>query len=229
MSKREIILDTETTGLDPLQGHRIIEIACIELNNFLPTGKVFHQYINPLRDVPLEATRVHGITTEFLQDFKTFPDHAAEFLDFIGDTPLVIHNREFDIKFLNAELERINLTKIPLNRAIDTVFLARKKFPNASVSLDALCKRFSIDLSKREKHNALIDCELLAEVYLELQGGRQSSFVLFEEHKSEEIVHDFTIQKRDQIVPPRAFPLEEEEQNAHKAFIANIPQALWGK
>lgn len=175
---REIALDTETTGLDPSQGHRIIEICGIELENHLPTDQIFHTLINPERDVPEEATRVHGITGEKLTDAPLFADVAEDFLAFIGEAPLVIHNAEFDLKFLNAEFERIEIPPIPLSRGIDTIEIAKRRFPGARYSLDELCRRFNIDLSVRTLHSAKVDTELLAKVYLELIGGRQADLQL---------------------------------------------------
>lgn len=171
---REIVLDTETTGLDPAQGHRIIEICCIELMFHIPTGKTFHTLINPERDVPEEAVRVHGLSAEKLMGAPVFAAIADSFLSFVGDTPIVIHNAEFDLKFLNAEFARLNRPLIPVSRGIDTILLAKRRFPGARYSLDELCRRFNIDLSARGKHGAMIDAQLLAQVYLELIGGRQT-------------------------------------------------------
>lgn len=176
---REIVLDTETTGFEPAEGHRIVEIGAIELFNHVPTGQTYHQYINPERAMPAEAFDVHGLGDDFLRDKPRFADIAPAFLDFVGaDSRLVIHNAAFDMKFLNAELNWVNLPPIVTERALDTVALARRKFPGAPASLDALCRRFGIDNSAREKHGALLDSELLAEVYLELIGGRQPDLVL---------------------------------------------------
>ena len=176
---REIVLDTETTGLDPSQGDRIVEIGAIELSNHLPTGRQFHKYLNPQRDVPPEVVAVHGLTAEFLSDKPLFSQVCDEFIAFIGgDAKLVIHNAGFDMKFLNAELDRCKRPQIPWLRAVDTLGLAREKFPGAQNSLDALCRRFGIDNSARTLHGALLDSEILAEVYLELIGGRQPDLVL---------------------------------------------------
>jgi DNA polymerase-3 subunit epsilon len=175
---REIVLDTETTGLDPAAGHRIVEIGCIELMNHIATGQHFQTYVNPDRDMPTSAFEVHGLSAEFLAEHPTFDLIAERFLDFIGDAPLVIHNAEFDMRFINAELGRLGWPTIPTTRAIDTVRMARTKFPGAQASLDALCRRFGIDNSARTKHGALLDAELLAEVYLELTGGRQPGLEL---------------------------------------------------
>lgn len=177
---REIVLDTETTGLEPDQGHRIIEIGCIELRNRRPTGRSFQQYINPQRDIPEEAFRISKISQDMVKDQPIFADVAPKFLEFIDDAPLVIHNAAFDVKFLNAEFKRLDLQPIPLERAVDTLLMARKRFPGTTASLDALCRRFDIALNEREAkgHGALLDCELLARVYLELTGGRQPGLEL---------------------------------------------------
>ncbi|HVU19137.1 MAG TPA: DNA polymerase III subunit epsilon, partial [Rhizomicrobium sp.] len=175
---REIVLDTETTGLDPNDGHRVIDIGCVELMDHFPTGRTFQAYLNPERDVPLDVQKVHGITTEFLADKPLFEAVVEEFLEFIGDAPLVIHNASFDLKFLNSELHRLKRPPIPLARAIDTIDIAKSKIPGARYSLDELCKRFSIDLTSRTLHGALLDSQLTAQVYLELVGGRQKNLLL---------------------------------------------------
>ena len=175
---REIVLDTETTGLDPATGDRIVEIGAIELWNHLPTGKTFHKYLNPERNMPEEALAVHGLTEEFLRDKPVFSQIADDFLAFIKDSKLIIHNASFDMKFINAELALVEKTRLPGNIAIDTLGIARKKFPGSPASLDALCRRFNIDNSARTMHGALLDSEILAEVYLELIGGRQPDFGL---------------------------------------------------
>lgn len=175
---REIVFDTETTGFEPGEGHRIVEIGCVELVDHFPTGRTLQFYLNPERDVPIETTRVHGLTTDFLADKPLFGHVVEEFLEFLGDAPLVIHNASFDIKFINAELKRCGKPAIPLARAIDTIEIAKRKHPGARYSLDELCKRFAIDLSARTKHGALLDAQLTAEVYLELVGGRQKGLML---------------------------------------------------
>ena len=175
---REIVWDTETTGFDPSAGDRIVEIGAVELNQHLPTGRVYHQYINPERDMPPGAFEVHGLSIDFLKDFPVFSDIARDFIDFVGDATLIAHNAKFDMKFINAELKNTNLPQVPLNQSLDTLEIARKKFPGAQNSLDALCRRFNIDNSSRQKHGALLDSEILAEVYLELVGGRQPDFSL---------------------------------------------------
>ncbi len=175
---REIILDTETTGLDPASGHRIVEIGCIELFNVIPTGQSYHVYLDPERDMPEEAFRVHGISAEFLAGKPKFGEVAEALLAFLGDAPLVAHNAEFDMRFINAELMAHGFSPIGTDRVIDTLALARRRHPGAANSLDALCQRYGIDLSRRSKHGALLDAEILAEVYAELMGGRQTSLAL---------------------------------------------------
>jgi DNA polymerase-3 subunit epsilon len=175
---REVAIDTETTGLDPAAGHRIVEIACVEMVNHVPTGTEFHHYINPERAMPAEAFAIHGLDDDFLAGFDPFDAIVEPFLDFIADSPLVIHNAEFDLKFINAELARVDRAPLDRTRAVDTLAIARRKYPGAQASLDALCKRFEIDLSGRDKHGALIDTRLLAAVYLELIGGRQPGLEL---------------------------------------------------
>ena len=223
---REIILDTETTGLDPYSGHRLVEIGCVELKNKVKTGNFYQVYINPERDVPMEAFRVHGISGEFLQDKKKFKEIAKEFLEFIADTTLVIHNARFDLKFLNYELKLANLQEIKHSIVIDTLDIARKKFPGSPASLDALCKRFNVNLSKREKHGALLDSELLAEVYLELCGGAQQTMIKEEEYietASEGHLGSVVRKLREK----RKFAIKEDELNAHQEFIKNIKNSLW--
>jgi DNA polymerase-3 subunit epsilon len=175
---REIGWDTETTGFDPNAGDRLVEIGAVELDKHIPTGRVYHQYINPQRDMPEGAFEVHGLSEAFLKDYPTFEKVAQDFLDFIGDATLIAHNATFDMRFINVELERAKFPTIPANLALDTLEIARKKFPGAQNSLDALCRRFGVDNSAREKHGALLDSEILAEVYLELIGGRQPDFSL---------------------------------------------------
>ncbi len=227
---REIVLDTETTGLDPNDGHRVVEIGGIELWNRLPTGKVYHQYINPERKMPSEALAVHGLSDEFLQDQPVFSQVAQDIITFIGKSQLVIHNASFDIKFLNSELQLCNKGLIPKHQAVDTLSMARKKFPGSPVSLDALCRRFNIDNSFRKLHGALLDSEILAEVYLELTGGRQPNLELA---VTKEIQTKMS-EKSDETVRIRPNPLPtlltKEEKNAHKTFISQLgEQALWMK
>ncbi|AKR57575.1 DNA polymerase III epsilon subunit [Devosia sp. H5989] len=227
--KREIVLDTETTGLDPLNGDRIVEIGCVELINHLPTGKHLHLYINPQRSMPEEAFRVHGLSEEFLSDKPLFAQVAQEFADFIGDATLVIHNAAFDIGFLNAELQRAGRAALT-NQVIDTVMVARNVFPGARVSLDALCKTFGIDNSKRVLHGALLDSEILAEVYLELIGGRQVGFELVAESRVEISATSAGPVAAAQRPAPLPSRISEAERLAHEAFIAAMgPDSLWAK
>jgi DNA polymerase-3 subunit epsilon len=224
---REIVLDTETTGFDPEAGDRIVEIGGVELLNHLPTGNIYHVYINPLRDMPPAAFAVHGLSTEFLADKPVFERVAAEFLAFIGDARLVIHNAAFDMKFLNAELRWSGLPELPPARAVDSLDLARRRFPGAQNTLDALCRRFGIDNSARQKHGALLDSELLAEVYLELIGGRQPDLVLTIGGLGESAGPAAAY-----APPPRPRPLApritEAERAAHAAFVAELGEAtLW--
>ncbi|MCB2116580.1 MAG: DNA polymerase III subunit epsilon [Rhodobacteraceae bacterium] len=226
---REIVLDTETTGFEPAEGHRIVEIGAIELFNHMPTGRSYHQYINPERSMPKEAFEVHGLGDDFLRDKPKFAEIAAAFAEFIGtDSRLVIHNAAFDMKFLNAELGWVNLSPIPMDRALDTVALARRKFPGSPASLDALCRRFGIDNSAREKHGALLDSELLAEVYLELIGGRQPDLVLSVGPSGTAGAaggSDWRPRPRPDALPPR---ITEKEKAAHAAFVEGLGEAaIW--
>lgn len=224
---REIVLDTETTGLDPASGHRVVEIGCVELINHLPTGNHFHKYLNPQREMPEEAFRVHGLSNDFLADQPLFEAIVDEFLDFIGDdAQLIIHNAEFDMKFLNAELSRCARPILPMSRATDTVKMARKRFPGAQANLDALCRRFEIDNSSRTKHGALLDSELLAEVYLELIGGRQPGFELAAQTGQGTAQAATVIVTRD-FRPARPHAPSSEEQEAHAAFVAKLKNPLW--
>ncbi len=224
---REIVLDTETTGLDPTTGDRIVEIGAVELFNHMPTGEVYHQYINPERDMPAGAFAVHGLSIEFLSDKPVFATIAQEFLDFIQDSPLVIHNAAFDMKFLNAELEWCRKPKIPMAQALDTLAIARKKFAGAQNSLDALCRRFGIDNANRTLHGALLDSEILAEVYLELIGGRQPDFAL-------KVVQNTgaNTPSGDYSPPARPNPLPslvtDGESDNHATFISELGgDSLW--
>ncbi len=225
MPKREIVLDTETTGFKPEEGHKIIEIGALELRGGLRTGEYYHVYINPERDVPQEAYNVHGISSRFLKDKPLFSQIAEDFLNFVGNSPVVIHNAKFDMKFLNYELESINKPVLAQNQAIDTLLMARKKFPGAPASLDALCKRFNIDLSSREKHGALLDSELLAEVYLELNGGRQVSmeFRNNKESDSKQAKPARTVNTR----PYREFTISDQQEKRHKEFLKKIENPIW--
>lgn len=225
---REIVLDTETTGFDPETGDRIVEIGAVELLNHLPTGRTFHVYINPERDMPAEALAVHGLTSEFLSDKPRFSEICSDFIDFISDARLIIHNAAFDMKFLNWELHRAGRPRIPFDRAIDTVAMARQKFPGAPVSLDALCRRWGIDNSNRTLHGALLDSELLAEVYLELIGGRQPDLVLVTEPAPGSRVADAQVRPRAPRPVPLPPRLTEAELAAHAAFVGRLgPNAIW--
>ncbi|MBV8939957.1 MAG: DNA polymerase III subunit epsilon [Alphaproteobacteria bacterium] len=220
---REIALDTETTGLDPMSGHRIIEIGAVEMMDKIRTGRSFQCYLNPEREVPEEAFRVHGISTAFLLDKPLFAQTVDGFLDFIGEAPLVIHNAAFDLKFINHELDRVGFPGFTSKRAIDTVELSRKKFPGAPANLDALCRRFNIDLGARVKHGALLDAELLADVYLELCGGRQAIIHFFDTGSPGQVL----AAKRPLSIPPRVFAPSPEEVEAHGRFISTIKNAMW--
>lgn len=225
---REIVLDTETTGLDPNTGDRIVEIGALELINHLPSGKIYHQYINPERDMPAEAFAVHGLSEEFLSDKPVFRDVAEEFLQFVGKDPLIIHNASFDMKFLNFELSLVEKERLEFDRVIDTLLLARKKHPMGPNSLDALCKRYRIDNTMRELHGALLDSELLAGVYLELIGGRQTSLTLAQHEVKKEktrVVRQTTSLKRTEPLPRR---LTKQEIAAHNEIVAELGEnALW--
>jgi len=232
---REIVLDTETTGLNPLGGHQIVEIGCIELENHVATSSMYHQYINPERDMPEGAFAVHGLSEEFLSSKPVFADVADDFLAFIGESPLIIHNASFDMGFINAELARIGRDAVPTARAIDTVAMARKKFPGAQANLDALCRRFQIDNSGRELHGALLDSELLAEVYLELIGGRQPGLVLSEQSASSEAGGSRQASEdkmpteavQTSAHPYRSHIPSAEELAAHSSFISRIKDPVW--
>lgn len=225
---REIVLDTETTGFDPEQGHKIVEIGAVELLNHIPTGRTLQFYINPERDIPAESTAVHGITDEFVRDKPVFSQIYSQFLEFIGeDSKLVIHNAEFDMKFLNWELKQVGHAPLAWSRALDTAALARKKFPGSPVNLDALCRRFEIDNSNRTFHGALLDSELLAEVYLELMGGRQHGFGLVSESLT--VVQDQTAgtQLKRVFRPARPHSPSAEEITDHEEMLAGLKNPLW--
>lgn len=226
---REIVLDTETTGLDPKKGDRLIEVGCVEIINRIPTGREFHRYINPERDVPAEAEAVHGLSTAFLLDKPVFATVVDEFLSFVGEDMLVIHNATFDIGFLNFELGRLGKGAIAMTRVVDTLQLARRKHPAGPNSLDALCKRYGIDNSKRIKHGALMDSLLLAEVYIELLGERQAMLGLAESRLG---ASSDTAHASVRTLPPRPSPLparlSEAIEDAHRAFVETLgPKALW--
>jgi DNA polymerase-3 subunit epsilon len=220
--QREIVLDTETTGLDPAQGHRVVELGAVELVNHLPTGRTFHAYLNPERDMPEEAFRVHGLSAEFLADHPVFAEVVDAFLEFLGDGKLVIHNAAFDVRFLNAELARCGRPAIPSERAVDTLLLAQRRFPGASNNLDALCKRFGVDNSNRKLHGALLDCELLAEVYLHLLGGRQAGLDLAQPTRAAAVAAVTRIAR-----PPRPHAPTPEELAAHAAFVTKLENPVW--
>ena len=222
---REIVLDTETTGLDPAVGHRIVEVACIELINRVPSGRHFQSYINPERDMPEEAFRIHGLSAEFLSTQPVFAEVLESFLEFLGDGSLVIHNAEFDLKFLNTEMARIERPGLEDFNVVDTVALARRKFPGASASLDALCRRFGIDNSERELHGALLDTQLLAAVYLELMGGREPSLGLVAGGPTEEKT---AISERTTRTPRPHAPTETERA-AHETFVKGLTEPIWNK
>jgi DNA polymerase-3 subunit epsilon len=223
---REIVLDTETTGLDPFQGHRLVEIGCIELLNRIPTGQTFHRYLNPERDMPEEAFAVHGLTDGFLKDKPLFAEVADELVAFLGEAPLVIHNAGFDVGFLNAELERVGRPLIARERMIDTLMIARRKHPGGSNRLDDLCARYAIDNSRRTKHGALLDAELLAEVYVELIDARQAQLVLAQATMPDRVAGEPII-VRERLVP-LVVRITEEDRAAHRAFIATLGEkAIW--
>lgn len=231
---REIVLDTETTGMEPADGHRLVEIGCVELHNHIPTGRTFHVYLDPECEVAAEAVAVHGLTNEFLKGKPTFSQIFDDFLEFIGDAPLVIHNAEFDMKFLNAELKAVGHAGLPPRRAVDTLPMARKKFPGAPASLDALCRRFNIDNSGRDLHGALLDSQLLAEVYLELRGGRQQGLDLAA------VSMQAVMTDSGAILPvsaqavrarvyrePRPHAPSAEELAAHEKLVGALKEPLW--
>ena len=222
---REVVLDTETTGLSPDNGDRVVEIGCLELANHMATGRTYHCYINPEITMPTAAQDVHGLSDEFLADKPMFGAIADDFLTFAGDDPLIIHNAAFDIGFINAELKRLGRPPLPASQAVDTVSMARQKFPGAPASLDALCRRFGIDNSARTLHGALLDAELLAEVYLELSGGRQPGLVL----EANEVATDASGAIQRIARPPRAFAPSEAERAAHQDFLANLTDPIWNK
>ncbi|MDX2094972.1 MAG: DNA polymerase III subunit epsilon [Alphaproteobacteria bacterium] len=229
---REIALDTETTGLDPASGHRVVEIGCVEMIGHVRTGNHFHSYLNPERAMPREAENIHGLSDVFLRDKPLFRTVARSFLEFIGDDPLVIHNASFDLKFLNAELNALDLPLIESSRATDTVLIARRMFPGSPANLDALCKRFNVDTAARTKHGALLDAELLADVYLELKGGRQSSLLAVPAPASSPAENgtgaggDLVFSGHTDI-PARRFSPSLEERAAHKAMIGKLKNPLW--
>jgi len=225
---REIVFDTETTGLDPFSGDKLVEIGAVELEDHIPTGRKFHQYINPMRSMSEEVIKIHGLTEEFLSDKPTFEEICADFLDFIGtDSMLVAHNASFDMRFINCELAAVGREKISDDRVIDTLIIARKKFPGSSVNLDELCKRFHIDNSARTVHGALLDAELLAEVYLELLGGKEPSLLLAPTVVSKPTTELLKEISEKVFREPRCFPVNETEKAAHEAFLDKFKNPMW--
>jgi DNA polymerase-3 subunit epsilon len=226
---REIILDTETTGLDPLRGDRLVEIGCVEIFNRMPTGQTFHRHLNPERDMPAEAFAVHGLSSEFLAGKPLFAQVVEDFLEFIADAPLVIHNASFDIAFINAELDRIKRPPIARERLVDTLLLARRKHPGVSNRLDDLCSRYAIDNSRRTKHGALLDSELLAEVYIDLIGARQSQLILADEAPAQRS-GSITDAPRRQRETPLAARVTDADRIDHLAFVATLgDKPIWNE
>lgn len=234
---REIVFDTETTGLDPKTGDRMVEIGCVEMIGRVPTGNTYHAYYNPERDMPAAAEAVHGLSISFLEGKPLFSETAGELLEFLGDAPLVAHNAGFDFGFLNAELERIGREPISMDRMVDTVAIARKKHPGAKLSLDALCTRYGVDRSHRVKHGALLDAELLAQVYVELTGGRQIGLELAADAGEVEEVGDSTetapnaraTRIERPFRKPRPHAASAEELARHSKFMADIEDAIWAQ
>lgn len=227
---REIVLDTETTGLDPKSGHRIVEIGCVELKNRIPTGSVFHVYINPEREVPKEAEAVHGLNYSFLKSHKKFAEQVEDFLTFIAEDPLVIHNAPFDMKFLNAELELCGRSILPMTRAVDTLKIAKSMFPGSPASLDALCRRFGVDNSNREFHGALLDSELLAEVYLELCGGKQPQLLSQQATSGSISFIDLAeILKTKVKKEGREFNPTLDELTEHQEMLSKLQNPIWSQ
>lgn len=232
MKLREIVFDTETTGVDPNKGDRIVEIGCVEILDHLPTGKTFHCYINPQRDMPAEAFAVHGLSADFLSDKPVFASVADDFRAFIGDAPLVAHNAQFDVNFINAEFARLGVPALDPGRIVDTLVIARRKHPGANNSLDGLCSRYGIDNSRRTKHGALMDAEILAEVYLELRGGRQTGLDLSvaEASPRARIVVQKSAVETELLVRSAPLPslLTEDDVAAHRALVASMKdKAIW--
>lgn len=221
---REIVFDTETTGFEYAKGHRLIEIGAVELINHMPTGKTYHQYINPEREVPEDAVKVHGLTYDFLKDFPIFDKVADQWLEFIGDAKLVAHNASFDMNFVNYELKQLGKPEMSWSNSIDTLEIARNMFPGARCSLDALCKRFEIDNSARSYHGALLDAQLLAEVYLELLGGKEPSLLL-----DNDVEKKAAVSAQERVFrEPRLFAVEENLEELHQQFLEkSIKNPLW--
>ena len=226
---REIVLDTETTGLSPEKGDRIVEIGCVELENHLPTGRTYHQYINPMRSMSEEVVAVHGLTEEFLSDKPIFSEITDEFLAFVGEnTPLVIHNAAFDMNFLNCELKACGKPELP-NPVIDSLLIARKKFPGAKVNLDELCKRFHVDASRRTVHGALLDSELLADVYLELITDRELNFTSNKKNEQNQLVNQNLKNVSRETFPVRVWNLNPSEESTHTEFLSKLKNPIWGE
>ncbi len=234
-TRREIALDTETTGLSPTEGHRLVEIGCVEMENRIRTGRNFHVYINPQRDMPEQAFRVHGLSEEFLSDKPLFSEVAEAFLAFVGDAKLVIHNADFDMRFINAELRTIKQEPLPDSQVFCTLKHARKTFPGSPASLDALCKRFHVDNSAREKHGALLDAELLADMYLELMGGVQIRMNLHDAGRTKVALEEDAATRSSaslapatsKVQPIRPHAPTQEEEEAHQAFLSKLSDPLW--
>lgn len=226
---REIVFDTETTGLDPLRGDRLVEIGCVELVNRVPTGRNFHRYLNPERDMPMEAERIHGLSAAFLSDKPRFVEVADEFAAFIGDAPMVAHNAQFDFGFINFELSACDRSPVSMERMVDTLVLARRRHPGAKHSLDALCSRYGIDRSHREKHGALLDAELLAQVYVELCGGRQIGLELAADTLAPVPVTTTVASAIRTYREPRPHAPTAEELAQHRAFLEGMNIALWNQ
>lgn len=226
---REIIFDTETTGFDPRTGDRMVEIGCVEMINRVETGRTYHAYFNPERDMPAEAEAVHGLSDAFLADKPLFSACAQDFLDFIEDSPMVAHNAGFDFNFINAELALCGLPEVGRDRMVDTVALAKARHPGSKLSLDALCSRYGIDRSHRTKHGALLDAELLAQVYVELRGGRQIGLELLSE-KTEIVTQAKVLVRKDRVMrQPRPHAASDDELSAHAAFLKSVDTPLWGQ
>ena len=227
--KREVVLDTETTGLCPKKGHRVVEVGCVELLDLVPSGNTFHAYINPKRDMPQPAFAVHGLSQDFLSNFPPFEDIAQDLRAFLGDAPLVIHNAAFDMKFLHAEFVKAGLAEVQ-NEVVDTLAIARQKYPGAPASLDMLCRRFNIDNSKRDKHGALLDAELLSGVYLELSGGKQPTLSLVKKSVASKAVKEEVnshAQAKQSPQRKRTFPVSADEKEAHSALLKKLGAPPW--
>lgn len=227
MKLREIVFDTETTGLDPATGDRLIEIGCVELVGGVQTGRTFHRFVNPERDIPADATRIHGITNDQVRGQPVFGQIVDDFLAFIADAPLVAHNAEFDFKFVNAELRNIGREPLSASRMVDTIQIAKRLYPGARLSLDSLCARLGIDTSARIKHGALVDSQILAEVYMEMLGGKQRGLALGTERAAETDGSSATVQIERPLRAPRSFAATADELAQHAAFVGKIKNAIW--